>query len=361
MKNHLFMLTCSALAAPLSLLAQDKAWTFDSIPVLTRQAHGSPESQLGLLRETVLTGRSGASSPTKLDDRLRMAGPSWRMDVFGDGSAGEFLDIAVSGRAHESGVSSTRSMSATALESAGRAFVERNLSRVIILQAGERLVLSETSRRTEGGVAPGGGRPYSAVVANRVIFSREINGVPVTGAGSKVAVTILNDGSVESFRYDWPKYVATTRFLRMAPPTEVVRRIQRVSGIRTRRELKRPVQVPPSVQTVTERIRLGGGVQLRDLKCGYYDPGFLNRDPAAPVQAGCYYHVVETRGEGDYVTTAGYSGAVPAAVTTERDVRWPEANLILGTKVKGPPKPKGAGYGKRTQPVPPRPATGQQR
>jgi len=43
------------------------------------------------------------------------------------------------------------------LESTSRAFIDRNLSRVIVLQPGERLVLVETSRRTEGGVAPGGG------------------------------------------------------------------------------------------------------------------------------------------------------------------------------------------------------------
>jgi len=57
-------------------------------------------------------------------------------------------------------------MSAATLESTSRAFIDRNLSRVIVLQPGERLVLVETSRRTEGGVAPaegcilsGGGKP----------------------------------------------------------------------------------------------------------------------------------------------------------------------------------------------------------
>jgi hypothetical protein len=283
------------------------------------------------------------------------------MDVFGDGSGAEFIDMAASARAHDRGRDPAQPMSAATLESTGRDFVERSLSRVIVLQPGERLILVTTSRRTEGGVAPGGGNAYSTVVANRAIFSREINGISVTGAGSKATVTFLNDGSVESFRYDWPKYVVSRRVQHMAPTTEIIRRLQQVVGIRTQRELSQPAQMPTSIESVTEPIRLGTNVELQDLKCGYYDPGFMNRDATAPVQAGCYYHVVETRGEGEYVTKAAYSGAVPAATVPERDARWREANVILGTKVNEAPKPKGAGSGKKVQPVPPRPSPGQPR
>jgi hypothetical protein len=90
------------------------------------------------------------------------------------------------------------------------------------------------------------------------------------------------------------------------------------------------------------------------MKCGYYDPGFALRDPAAPIQAGCYYHVLETRGQGQYVTTAGYSGAVPAGASYEPDSRWPEVNVLRGVKIQEPTGGN-AGSSKKVQLVPPRP------
>jgi hypothetical protein len=224
------------------------------------------------------------------------------------------------------------------------------------LQQDERLVLDATSRRTEGGVAPGGERAYSAVVAHRVVFSREIGGIPVIGAGSKVTVTFLNDGSVESFRYDWPAYTHTGRVQAMAAPIEVLHRLQRVSGVRTKAEVDRVLGAPPNLESITGPLRLGPTVELQDMKCGYYDPGFALRDQAAPIQAGCYYHLLQTRGEGQYVTTAGYSGAVPAGTSFEPDIRWPEANVLRGVKNKEP-KGLNAGSSKKVQPVPPRPGT----
>jgi len=355
MKKIVGAVSWIAASAPWCLTAQEKPQNLDSIPVLTRESYGTPESQLGLLQGSVDALRSGASSPEKLKGRLRVTGGSWRMDVFGDGSGAEFLDTAASARAHGLGADPARLMSVATLESTGRAYVERSLSRLIVLPPNERLVLATTARRSEGGMAPDGSNAYSAVVANRAVFSREINGIPVTGAGSKVTVTFLNDGTVESFRYDWPKYTVSQRVQRMAPPAEIMRRLQRVVGLRTQRDLSQPVETPPSIASITQPIRLGSYVVLQDLKCGYYDPGFMNRDAAAPVQAGCYYHVVETRGEGEFVTTAAYSGAVPAAIAPEPDARWPEACVILGTKVKEEPKGKAAGYGTKVQPVPPRP------
>jgi hypothetical protein len=355
MKKLLCVISWLAASVPSSLPAQDRPRVLDSMPLLRREPYGTPESQLGLLRDSVEVLRSGASAPQKLKDRLRVTGPSWRIDLFGDGSAAEFLDTAASARAHGLGVDPARAMSAATLESTGRAFVERSLARVVVFQPGERLVLEATARRTEGGVAAGGGNAYSAVVAYRVVFGREIGGIPVTGAGSKVTVTFLNDGSLESFRYDWPRYVASQKVQRMASPTEIIARLRRVVGIRTKSDLSEPVQAPPSIDLVTLPLRLGRYVELQDLKCGYYDPGFMSRDPASPVQAGCYYHVVETRGERELVTTAAHGGAVPSATEPEPDARWPEANVVLGSKGRYEPKPTDAGSGKNVRPASPRP------
>jgi len=110
--------------------------------------------------------------------------------------------------------------------------------------------------------------------------------------------------------------------------------------IRTRRELSQPVQAPASIELVTQPIRLGSNVQLQDLKCGYYDPGFMNRDARRPCKQACYYHVVETRGEGEFVTHRGLFGPRSRGHLAERDARWPEESVIRGTKVKDGPKPK---------------------
>lgn len=354
--RSIFLCLTGCLAAlTLPLDAQERP-KLASVPILMRQREVDPATKLALLRESIPAAKSNTSEPEKLNDRIRISGSTWRLDVFGDGSGAEFTDAEAFERAHSGAVQPSQAMSNEALEASGRAFVERTLSRLIVLQPDERLTLATTSRRTEGGVAPGGERAYSAVVAHRVVFSREIGAIPVVGAGSKVTVTFLNDGSIESFRYDWPVYTRTDRVQAMASPLEVLHRLQRVSGVRTKVRVDRTLEALPNLESITGPIKLGATVELQDMKCGYYDPGFALRDQAAPIQAGCYYHLLETRGEGEYVTTAGYSGAVPAAASFEPDTRWPEANVLRGVKTKEP-QGRNAGSSQKVQPVAPRPGT----
>lgn len=166
----------------------------------------------------------------------------------------------------------------------------------------------------------GGTGATSKVVAQRVVFTREIDGIPVVGAGSKVTITFLNDGSVESFHYDWPRYVATKRTETLASPEEILRRMQTVVSARTSTSGRATIQMPRA-GAANQTVDLGDNTVLERLACGYYDEGYAVRDPKAPVQAGCYYHVLHLRGSGDYVTKAAYSGAVPAATRSEEDAR----------------------------------------
>lgn len=270
-----------------------------SIPVLARKAEGEPGEKLTSLLGTLSAKYSGEVKREKRDDRIRASSGSWRLDVVGDGTAAEFFDQAVAARAHESGVDTSHAMSIQALETVGRAFIDRNLAKVIVLRDGERLVRAGTSFRTESGVATDGSHAYSAVVAARIIFSREIRGVPVVGAGSKITITFLNDGAIESFRYDWPVYEPTRRIQQITSSQEILRRVQRVAAVRTNRYVGGEVDQSLKGGAIGHPVQLDEQVQLQDLKCGYYDPGLLNRDSRFPVQAGCYYHVIEKRGEGD--------------------------------------------------------------
>jgi hypothetical protein len=221
-----------------------------------------------------------------------------------------------------------------------------------MLRKGERLVPEATSVRIESGIATDGTSASSSVVSNRIVFTREIDGIPVVGAGSKVTITFLNDGSVESFRYDWPTYVPTGRKQRQTTNEAILRRIQHVVGVRTNTAIADAVHSASGITTANQQIDLGGNMQLERLACGYYDPGFMNRAVKAPVQAGCYYHVVYSKGAGEYVTKAAYSGAVPAAKQAEPDARWPEEALLRGQKVPALPAAPSAKPATNVQEVP---------
>jgi hypothetical protein len=320
------------------------------LPVLARRSVRAPEATLSSLIASVTTADQSLSLETMSREsergRLLVTGKSWRLAVFGDGSAAEFTNQGAASRAHGSGVDPSRAMSFAQLESAGRQFIVRALADTVTLGPAERLEPEATSARTEGSVAVDGTSAYSAVVANRVVFTRVIDGIPVVGAGSKVTITFLNDGSVESFRYDWPQYTPTGRVQAVADVADILERVRRVAGVRTDRAPTAMGDRPPALRGPAP-VDLGGNASLQRIACGYYDPGVGVREADAPVQAGCYYHVVHTRGEGQFITRAAYSGAVPAAQRFETDRSWPEAALL--SAIDGAPPP-----GASERPVPPR-------
>lgn len=311
------------------------------LPVLIRRSMRTPEATLATLtRSLTRVDRSfSAEKASEESERNRMllVGKDWRLAVFRDGSAAEFVNYAAVSRAHSVKAEPSRGMTFAQLESAGRDFIARSLADTIMLGPAERLEPEATSARTEGGVAADGTSAYSAVVANRIVFTREIDGVPVVGAGSKVTITFLNDGSVESFRYDWPQYTPTERIQATVDVAEILKRIQKVAGIRSDRDLVPRTDSVREPEPGPAPVELGGNAALQRLACGYYDPGVIVREADAPVQAGCYYHVVYTRGEGDFITRAARSGAVPAARQFEADRSWPEAAMLSG--IDGSPAP----------------------
>lgn len=359
MRTHHILLHASLLAGfallalPLSAAELPEA---ASLPLLKLSPEAGAAAKLEVLREVIPLAKGTQDKVEEAKDRLRLNGATWRLDVLGDGSAAEFIDSDVYARSHNNGVQPAQAMTRAALEAMGRKFIDDKLSKVISLHEGEQLAVAATSQRTEGGVEANGNNPYSAVVANRVIFTREINGVPVVGAGSKVTVTFLNNGELESFRYDWPNYAASGENRKIATAAEVLRRVQQVSGVRTNTKLDGPLAAT-DLKDLNGPLKLGDKVELEDLTCGYYDPGIAVRDASAPIQPGCYYHVIQTEGEGDFVSRTGYSGAVPSATVYDPDSRWPEVNVLNGIEVVAPQGGM-AGPSDKMEPVAPRPKTG---
>lgn len=310
-----------------------------TVPILSRSSIRAPEAALSVLTDSLKKLDQSFSvdraSREGQRGRILVSTSDWRLTIFGDGSAAEFVNLVASAKAHENRLEPARKMSPDALQAAGRDFIGRYLRDSIVLGPAERLEPETTSARTEGGVAADGTSSYSAVVANRIVFTREIDGIPVVGAGSKVTITFLNDGGIESFRYDWPQYVATDRMQATVDVSEILNRVSRTVGLRAQ-NLQREGEQSTLSPEQTRRSK----TTLQRLACGYYDPGVMARNPDAPIQTGCYYHLVETRGEGDFVTKAARSGAVPAGQRVEIDSRWPEAARMLGIDGSAAPDAK---------------------
>jgi len=253
---------------------------------------------------------------------LRTTGEQWTLEVSSDGSAAEYRDLAVEATAHSLGRPLAQKMTAAEMEQRGRAFVASNLASQIVLAKGEELVALRADYRSEGGKDLATGVTSSAVVANRIVLGRTINGVPVVGNGSKVIVTFTNDGSVESFRYDWPAYQAGSTQM-LVGASELLTRVQKVMGVRNGETPTGVVALPGKVANAYP-VALTAKTQLQSLECGYYDSGSKARKSNA-VQPGCTYLTVSQDANG---MRAGYAGAVPAGATFAADAGWLETRIL---------------------------------
>jgi hypothetical protein len=299
-----------------------------SLPILERLP-GDLEKTVAALLPVACGANCASHVRETVQGAVRLRDKGWQLDVSNDGTSAEFVDLDVLARARESGVDKSATKSQADLEDAGRSFIAKNLANVITLGPGEELVAEATSHRTEGGGSPSGQVAPTLVTASRVLFSREINGVPVMGTGSKIAVTFHSDGAVESFRYDWPTYVNTGKQQSMAASSAILQRVQMVTSARSGVRASQAVVVPAAATAATE-VPLGPGLQLQRLSCGYFDAAQAAVGSAKVVQAGCYYHAVHAVTSDDRLVRAGFAGAVPAATAPEADSSWPEEGLLRG-------------------------------
>jgi len=269
-------------------------------------------------------GLGNAEQSRKLGDKLHLSGKQWFLEVTADGSGAEYRDQAAEGRAHALGKPLSEKMSAAELERKGRAFIAAKLASQITLGADEELVALRADYRTEGGQDLATGEITRAVVANRIVFGRKLNGVPVVGNGSKVIITFLNDGSLESFRYDWPKYQAAAS-QNVVDAGQLLSRVQKVLGARNGVAAATSAVTVPSAQGEAYPLELTPNTKLDALECGYYDAGSFAAHQIRSVQPGCTYRAVSQDANG---MRAGYAGAVPAGERFEADGAWLETQLL---------------------------------
>jgi len=272
-------------------------------------------------------GLGSAEQSSKREDTLHLTGKQWSLDVTADGAGVDYRDAAVEARAHLLGKPVSEKMSAAEMEQKGRAFIAAKLASQIVLGADEQLVALRADYRTEGGQDLKTGEISHAVVANRIVFGRTLHGVPVVGNGSKVIVTFINDGSLESFHYDWPKYQAAAS-QNLVDAGEILSRVQKVIQVRDGVAAPASGVTVPSSQSEAYPVELTPNTQLLALECGYYDAGSFAGHAAQSVQPGCTYRVISQDSNG---MRAGYAGAVPAGRQFESDAAW-LATQILGRK-----------------------------
>jgi hypothetical protein len=157
--------------------------------------------------------------------------------------------------------------------------------------------------------------------------TRTLNGVPVVGNGSTVILTFSNDGSLESFHYDWPAYQAAGESQTVVDAGGILSRVQKVVSARTGVPAPTSGVVLPSRDRAAAPVELNPNAQLQTLDCGYVDAGSWARQTQS-IQPGCTYLAVSQDPGG---ARAGYAGAVPAGAQFTLDPAWHETQ-ILGSK-----------------------------
>ncbi len=302
-------------------LSMSQGFSQSSLPLLNRAAGINSKAANATLLQKLCSDACSGANTNILTDRLQTTGDHWMVEVLGDGTAARFRDLEVEAKEHSLAKDSSQKLSAESLEQSGRAFINSKLGSVILLGAGEELVPVRTDYLIEGGQDVKTRQITRSVVANRMVFGRTINGVPVVGGGSTVVLTFANDGAVESFQYDWPSYQATSA-RSVVDSAEILHRVQQAVNARTGVSASNTLVVPSAkiispVQSTT----------LQKLECGYYDPGASARDAHAPVQSGCVYHAVKQDANG---MRQGFAGAVPGAQQIEPDDNWTEAHIVQG-------------------------------
>ncbi|HXP70776.1 MAG TPA: hypothetical protein VOA88_15950 [Candidatus Dormibacteraeota bacterium] len=297
-----------------------------SLPLLRRGALKDVGSVSAALVEKLCPAPCRHPAADTPGNMIEVATESWSLQVLGDGSAVRFRDVEVSKRAHRLAKSYSDRASAAALESEGRKFIEARLASVIILGPGEELVPVRTEYRIEGGHNLKTHETVRSVTASHIVFGRTIRGTPVVGGGSTIVLTFANDGSVESFQYDWPKYEEAMSTPRdVVGGQEILRRVEKVISMRVGIPSGNLTERKSRGEGAATAIELSKNMTLQKLECGYYDPGYVARVPEAAVQAGCVYHAVS---RGEHGIRAGFAGAVPGAVQIEADAGWPEAGAL---------------------------------
>jgi hypothetical protein len=269
---------------------------------------GGREAQLKRLLDVV--GRTGlrrihVANPgrTRVSPRatfLAAEDGSWYLEVAGDGSRFRYRGNVDDPKAMAA-AGSKRLGGPDTLERFGREFIAQHLRSLAPLGDGEALVFMGSKYMHQGSAAEG--EPWGdEVVANIAVFSREVGGTFVAGAGSKIAVWFSNTGEPVGFDVDWPAYKVSERR-----------------------------QDTLDIDAVRKRLGSYGDAPLERVdknmsrfECGYVDMGVYKRAMGL-LQTGCFVHH-----DGPSTDGARYAAveAIPIGEPVVSDAQWPVTGFI---------------------------------
>lgn len=315
--------TTLALAANAATAAEPRKGHSDYLSSLTERSlrEGFPAQNVRLLKVQAGPGRAAAAkslaamlgregmgprlklSKLKADRRQRriltQLGEGGYLEVLGDGSKLRVRGL-IDDRVANQRAGSQR-IEKTALEQQGLRFVRGALAPAVKLGAEEKLTFLGVRYLYDGeadATQTGRSDERQQVIANIVVFGREVAGLPVVGPGSKVAVWFDNAGNPVGFDIDWPVYRVSTVEQPVVPRSELTRRVGRTT-------------VPLDGPTV------------RRFECGYVDLGATRR--GKQLQSGCSLAFEGRTQQGIVWARTEY---IPAGVKVLKEPRWPLANAL---------------------------------
>jgi hypothetical protein len=293
-----------------------------TLPLLERVAGPGADS----VASSVLASFEASTNAVRTDgafekesdaDHVTLHTADWTLQVSGDGTRVNYRNIARLDGALATARPLAERLDQDTLEALGRRFIGDSLRSYIEVAPNEQIVPLYTEFQVVGGGGVRDDLPQGdQVVANTVVFTRVIDGVPVVGGGSKIALTFLNDGTAVAFDFDWPKYRKTDRRQEILPVDQIRRRGAEVLAF-----------------DLNAR-----DVNVSRFECGLFDAGVRKRDAAALVQSACFVqaerrvivdpaiHQLDA-GSGHMVTA--FAQAIPAGALIEPDNRWTEATALL--------------------------------
>lgn len=298
-----------------------------AVPLLKREVGPG----ISVMSDRLLKGFSTATDPVTTAgsfktqrgiDKIAFIGTGWTLQVYADGTKVRYRNYDYLDGVDNKPLPLASRLTQSQLEKLGREFVSSKLGRYVTLGLNETLVPYFTEFQVHGGgsTLPDAKPVDDVVMASTVIFTRAVGGIPVLGAGSKLAIIFANNGKAAGFDMDWAAYQNTGVMQKVASLTEVQGRASKLF----------PFDLASADTKVTR------------FECGYFDIGARKHDVNAPVQSACLVHankrqivdkVVYDKDPTSGHTLAAHMGPIPAGATIERDTSWPQALTLLGVKV----------------------------
>jgi len=149
------------------------------------------------------------------------------------------------------------------------------------------------------------------VVGHIALFGREVEGIFVVGAGSKLALWFTGAGNLMGFDVNWPRYERHAETQATVSIEDVWARFDAYAE----QEVPRPGQAGDA------------SVSTRRFECGYVDLGARKRRHAS-IQAGCFAHVDGFSDDG--AVRIAQAEVMPIGEPVERDPNWPATKAMLG-------------------------------